>query len=194
MRGMRRIALIGLLVVAGCITTSNGVAFHSSRVEPAPPKISAVRVLFDPTPYANPMVTTYAQGITETSAEKIARGQGGSSLKAAKDASAQFVQLLSNGFKNRFPTRASTYGLSVTPDATSVLKIAITYQTTRCQTGCVTYLTLDGQLLGEGGQSRWSFKSEIGQVTTFSSISDGLFDTYADAFLAAMRSDGIIGK
>jgi len=178
-------ALLAVLVSACAVTGTT-----SNRTGPETPKLTAVKVDFDPRPPATGTVTTTAQGIL---APVIVKSQAPINAQRSRDAVVQFEAVFSDGFRNRFPRLAAAYGLQISPTAPDKLRLRVTEVKTYCTLSCVTRVMLAGDLLNAGGAVVWQFATKPGQATIFAAIDGELFDKAARELLDAMKKDGLIG-
>jgi len=185
-----RLAAIFLMLAAsvlgGCTVTST----HSSRMTPDVVKVSSVRVVFDLTrpPFARVNTTMSGYNL------ELARIKNLSDQQVARSLGEQLVQIFAAGFRDRFPTLAARYGLTVSASAEMELRLQDVGELTRCTQGqnCFTRITINAQLLDAAGKPVWRFDTTVGQATQFAKISDEIFDALAEEVLGAMKSDGVI--
>jgi len=104
-----------------------------------------------------------------------------------------FVKTFTEGFKDKLPTSALKYGLTISETAQTEFRVAVTDESTTCSLyGCASRFSLQGDLLDESGKSFWHFETKIGQSTIFAKIPE-LFDVFTNEVLNAMKKDGVIG-
>ncbi len=109
---------------------------------------------------------------------------------------------LDEGFKDRFPDMAGSYGLSITPSAPTVLTVRLISTTSICThdillpNNCGTIFELQGTVADQRGTPMWTLK---GTVEVHSGDKTGelfyknTFPTFAQKWLEAMKKQGMIG-
>jgi hypothetical protein len=182
--------IVAIIVLGVALASCTVSSTHSTRVADGV-KVSAVRVLFDPRPPPTARVTTTATG---PGAAAIVGSLNELDKRTALQASQQFQQVFTAGFRDRFPALAAKYGLTVAPDADVQLGFRIVEQSTSCAGKCVTKVTMGALLLDASRKPLWRFDTRVGQATVFASISNEMFDALAEEVLQAMKKDGIIGQ
>jgi len=174
--------------IAGCSVKS----FDSGR-DPAMAKetVQSVRVTFVDNPDGSKKSSPAVDGLIALAAIKYLERKGNETNDKAR---AQFDQVFQDGFKDKFPAQAASYGLTVADTAQTELRVTLGNQKTQCSLyGCASRFDMQGDLVDSSGKSVWHFTTEIGQSSIFAEIPP-LFDKFSTEVLNAMKKDGVIGK
>jgi hypothetical protein len=176
------------LAMAGCSVKS----FDSNRQASAPAeKITAARATFvnvaESENSGHPVVTGF---IDLAASAYIQRN-----TNETKDKNrAEFVQVFTQGFKDKLPAAADKFGLAISDTAQAEFRVSVLDEKTQCSLyGCASRFHLVGDLLDASGKSVWHFDTNIGQASIFAKIPE-LFDKFTNEVLPAMKKDGVIGS
>jgi hypothetical protein len=114
-------------------------------------------------------------------------------------------QGLDEGFRDRFPDMAKSYGLAVSPTAPTVLVVRITGTISKCidpmltlvrSNWCSTRTQLQGVLRDSNGNTMLTLSAEV-TVGSYDKVGDAfrikLFPDLARRWLEAMKTQGLMG-
>lgn len=173
--------------IAGCTVKS----FDSTKVTSAPTdKVQAVHVAFVDSHTGQNTGKVAIGGLIDLAANKYIQSKADETKEKNR---VMFDQIFTDGFRNKFPTAAANYGLTVSETAPVEFRVTVGDQKTQCSLyGCVSRFTMEGDLLDPSGKSLWHFTTEIGQSSIFAEMPP-LFDKFITEVLNAMKKDGVIG-
>jgi hypothetical protein len=175
-------ALAALLLMAACTIRYS----ESQRLAEAAPAVKEMQVIFDPTPPEKVKVVTSGNVI---------------GLQSQHDFNVKFIapreqrriqELLTTGFRDRFPGIASGYGLAVSRAAATRLQLRVADE--QIQNGsAMTKIVVQGQLVDAAGQTIWRFETGAKNRTVFAKFDETVVDRISVEILEALKKDRLIG-
>ena len=110
---------------------------------------------------------------------------------------------LDQGFRERFPEMASSYGLSISSSAATVLTVRVMSTVNTCTNQlitirgnqCATRARLEGAIADERGSPMWTLKASVliqSRDQTGQTFYDEVFPEFARSWLDTMKQQGMI--